>query len=151
MRLDERNPRKLTRDEFRRIDRKESALPSDASQTRSELSKVVNHTLGGIEGRACGLEGRGPELAKRLLIGFHSVPDIGRLVRTAFDIDQERQIAADANRVEMIEEEEAVAAQEILDVVLRANPHRVHAGLVEKIVKARAVEWRRGGLGRRRH
>src|ERR1700722_1548981 len=151
MRLDERDFGEFAGHEFRRISRQKPALYSDPFQTRSELSKVVNHTLGGIEGRAGGLKGRGPELPMVFLVRLHSVSDIGRLVRTAFDIDQERQIAADANRVEMIEEEEAVAAQEILDVVLRANHHGVHAGLVEKIVKARAVEWRRGGLGRRRH
>ena len=95
---------------------------------------MVNHTLCGIEGRAGDLEGWGPELPQGLLIRFHSVPNVGRLVGTAFDIDEERQIAAYANRVEMIEEKEAIAAQEILDVVLRANDHGVHAGLVEEIV-----------------
>ena len=77
--------------------------------------------LRGIEARSRGLESRGPELPEVLLIRFHSVTDISRLVRAAFDVDEERQIAADADRVEMIEEEEPVAADEILDVVLGAR------------------------------
>ena len=80
---------------------------------------MINDTLRGIKARSRGLQRRSPELPKVLLVSFHSVPDIGRLVRTAFDVDQERQITADADRVEMIEEEEPVAAEKILNVVLR--------------------------------
>ena len=75
----------------------------------------------GCRARRC--EGRRPELAELLLVALHAMADIGGLVRAAFDIDENRQIAADADRVEMIEEEEAVAAEEILDVVLGRDHH----------------------------
>ncbi len=117
MRFHESGPWQLASHEFRRVDGQERAL--DPDPFRSKPSKVINSTLGGIEGRSRGLEGRSPELAEVLLIGLHSVPDIGRLIWTPFDVDEERQIAAYADRVEMIEEEEAIPAQEILDVVLR--------------------------------
>ena len=142
MRFDERDPGELARHEFRRIGGQERTLDSDAFQTRSELSKMINNTLRGIKRRSRGLQRRSPELPKVLLISFHSVPDIGRLVRTAFDIDQERQITADADRVEMIEEEEPVAAEKILNVVLGRDHRRVHAGLVEERVQSGAIKWR---------
>src|SRR6516164_4333829 len=110
---------------------------------------MINGELRGIEGRSRRLEDGGPELPKVLLVGLHPVPDIGRLLRAAFDIDEQRQITADANRVEMIEEEEPVAAEEILDVVFRRDHNRVHAGLVEKTVKASAIKRQRSGFGRR--
>ena len=108
---------------------------------------MINRELLGIEGRSCGLESRGPELAAILLVAFHRMHDIGRLFRAAFDIDEKRQITADANRVEMIEEEESVAAGGILNVVLGRDHRGVHAGFVEKRVKARAIKGRRRGFG----
>ena len=78
------------------------------------------------------------------------MPDIDRLLRAAFDVNEKGQIAADADRVEMIEEEEPVAAEQILDVVLGGDDRRVHARFVKQIVEARAVERQRSGAGRRR-
>jgi hypothetical protein len=40
------------------------------------------------------------------------------LFRLALAIDQRRQIAADTHRIHRVEEEEAVAAKQVLDVVL---------------------------------
>ena len=136
--------------EFRRIGGQERALDADALHLRGKFCKMIDRELRGIEGRSRSLEGRGPELPKVLLVGFHPVPDIGRLFRPAFDIDEKRQITADANGVEMIEEEEPIAAEEILDVVLGRDHHCVHAGLVKEIVKARAVKWKRCRFGDRR-
>ena len=97
---------------------KNARFDPDALHLRAELCEMINRELRGIEGRSRGLESRGPELAEILLVAFHRMPDIGRFVRAAFDIDEKRQITADANCVEMIEEEESVAAEEILNVVL---------------------------------
>ena len=78
------------------------------------------------------------------------MPDIDRLLRAAFDVNEKGQIAADADRVEMVEEEEPVAAEQILDVVLGGDDRRVHARFVKQIVEARAVERQRSAAGRRR-
>ena len=114
--------------------------------SRRKLCEMIDRELRGVEARARRLEGRSPELAELLLISFHPVPDIGRLVRAAFDVNEKGQIAADADRVEMVEEKEPVAAEEILNVVLGGDHRRVHAGLVEERVEARAVKWRRRGF-----
>src|ERR1700722_13759755 len=110
---------------------------------------MINNTLPGIKARSRCLQRRSPELPKVLLVSFHSVPDIDRLVQAAFDVDEERQIATDADRVEMIEEEEPVAAEKILNVVLGRDHRRVHAGLVEERVEPGAIKWRRRGLSLR--
>jgi hypothetical protein len=60
-----------------------------------------------------------------------------------------QKIAADADRVEMIEEEEPVAAEKILNVVLGRDHHGIHAGLVEERVQSGAVKSRRRGFGLR--
>ena len=57
-------------------------------------------------------------------------------------IDEQRQVAADPDRVEMIEEEEAVPADKVLDVVLGRDDQDVDAGLVEEIVELRRIERR---------
>src|SRR5579863_9153967 len=115
MRLDELNLGEFASHELRRIGGQKRALDADAFHVRGELAEMIDGELRGVEGCASGLEGRRPELAEVLLVGFHPVPDIGRLLRASFDIDEQGQIAADADRVEMIEEEEPVAAEQILD------------------------------------
>ena len=130
---------------------RKGALDADALHIRGELCEMIDRELRGIEPRSRRLEDGGPELAQLLLVGFHPVPDIDRLLRAAFDVDEKGQIAADADRVEMVEEEEPVAAEQILDVVLGGDHRRVHARLIEETVKARAVERQRSGAGRRRH
>ena len=66
--------------------------------------------------------------------------DIGGALGCAPEIDEERQIAAQARGVLAVEEEEAIAAEQILDVVLRRGDHHVDADLVEKIVQASGIE-----------
>ena len=111
---------------------------------------MINRELRGVERRSRRLEDGSPELAQVPLVGFHPVPDIDRLLRAAFDVNEKGQIAAHPDRVEMIEKEEPVAAEQILDVVLGGDDRRVHARFVKQIVKARAVERQRSGAGRRR-
>ena len=140
MRFDERDPRKLARHELRRVGGQESALDADALQIRGEFGEMIRRELRRIEARARRPEGRSPELAELLLIRFHPVPDIGRLVRPAFDVNEHGQVPADADRVEMIEEEEPVAAEQVLNVMLGRDHDGVHAGLVEELVEARGVK-----------
>ena len=95
---------------------------SDALHFGAKLSQMIDDDAARNRGVAPAVWKAGVQnLPELLLVELHPVPDIGRLIRAAFDVDQKRQIAADADRVEMIEEEEPVAAEEILDVVLRAR------------------------------
>ena len=85
-----------------------------------------------------------PEPAQLALEVLHRVADIGGILGLAADVDEDRQVAAEADRVEMREEEEAVgAADEILDVVLRGGEEDVDACLVEQRVQMAAVEGER--------
>ena len=58
-----------------------------------------------------------PEFSEIALVGLHAAADIGSLLGLALAIDQRRQVAADADRIHRVEEEEAVSAEQILDVV----------------------------------
>ena len=65
----------------------------------------------------------------------------------ALHIKENRQVAADADRIEMIEEEEPVAAEKILDVVLGRHNQGVDPGLLHQRVQPARIEgnWRRPG------
>ena len=65
----------------------------------------------------------------------------------AFHVEEDRQVAADADRVEMIEEEEPVAAEKILDVVLGGDDQGIDPGVLHQRVQPACVErdGRRGG------
>jgi hypothetical protein len=61
----------------------------------------------------------------------------------AFAIDEHRQVAADADGLHRVEEKEAIAAEEVLRVVLRRRQEHVYAGVVEQLVELCCVEWQR--------
>ena len=63
----------------------------------------------------------------------------------ALRIDEDRQITADADRVEMVEEEEPVSAEQILDVVFGSHDQRIDAGFLHQFVETLGVERRRNG------
>ena len=88
---------------------------------------------------------RRPERLVLALEVLQAMAEIGRLVRRALGIDQDRQIAAKPHRIHVVEEEGAVAAEQILHVVLGGRDQHVDAGLVHQTVEPRGVE-RGGGL-----
>ena len=89
-----------------------------------------------------------PEAAVLALEALHGAADVGRALGLALLVDHGRQIARDAHRLHGIEEVEAIAAEQILDVVLRGRDDDVEAGLIHQSVEALAVERRRfGGNG----
>src|SRR5204863_6978444 len=101
-------------------------LDPDALHVGAELLEVIDGKLGGVERTAGGgIDARHPELAEVALVGLHRMADIGGAVAFAAHIDKHRKVAAHADRVEMVEEEEAVAAEEVLDIVLGGEDDRV--------------------------
>jgi hypothetical protein len=75
-----------------------------------------------------------------MLIALHVVADEGRLVGLPLGIDHDRQIAADAERIHVIEEERPMPAQEILHVVLRGREQNVHAGVIHQAIEPCGIE-----------
>jgi hypothetical protein len=118
VRFDELDAGELAAQQIRRVGGQECALYSDALDLWAKPSEIVGRMLRGVEARTRHLKGWRPELPEVLLVGLHQIPDIGRLVGATSDVDEQRQIAANANRVEMIEEKEPVATEKLLDVVL---------------------------------
>ena len=80
-----------------------------------------------------------------MLKGFEPVADIGGLFRLPLRIDQHRQIARDAGRIHDVEEIGAVAAEQVLHIVLGGGEHHVDAGRVHQPVEAGMIE--RNGEG----
>ena len=148
MRLDEFDLRKRPAQQIVRVGRQERALNADALQRQADFGEVVGGQLRGVEAGASGGLARHPELAEIALVGFHGMADIGAEIGAAFDIDQDRQIAADPDRIKVVEKEEPIAAEQILDVVLRRDQRRVDAGLIEQRVEAVVVERHRGSPAR---
>jgi hypothetical protein len=80
---------------------------------------------------------------------FQPVADEGGLLGSAFGIDHDRQIAAHPHRVHVVEEEGAMAAEQILDVVLGGRQQDVDAGILHQVVEPAGVE--RNVVGGQRH
>ena len=74
------------------------------------------------------------------LVAFKAMAEERRLLRRALGVDQQRQIAADAHGVHVVEEDGAVAAQQVLDVVLGVGDQDIDAGIVHEPVEALGVE-----------
>ena len=68
------------------------------------------------------------------------MPEIGRLLRRAFRIDQRRQVAAQPHRIHRFEKEGAVTAEQVLHVVLRGREQHIDIGLVHEAVEPIHVE-----------
>ena len=92
---------------------------------------------------SCGrLNDAGPELAKLLLVAFKRVSDIGRIVGAALLIDHNRQIAAHPDSIHVVEEEKAIAAKQILHIVLGGRNEDIDALVFEQDVESRRIEGR---------
>ena len=126
---------------FLRIGGEEGALDADHGVLAVELAEPLDHR-GHRALRSPGLdEFRHPELAELPLVVLHRVADIGRVLRLAADIDEERQVAGKADRVEMGEEEETIGvADQVLDVMLGGNDEDVDPGPLHERIEQLAVE-----------
>ena len=123
------------------VGRQEGGLHAHPADAVAELPDMGQRLLHGS--RAAGVAqvecGR-PEPAQFLLVGLHGAADVGRVLGLALAVDQRRQIAAGADRIHGVEEEEAVAAQQILDVVLGGGDQHVDAGVVHQPVEPAGIE-----------
>ena len=150
LRLDELRLRQSGAQHALGVGGQEGALDADAFRFRPERRELLDRELHSVgAGARRRVEGRDPESVQLPLIILHRMPNIGRALRMALRIDEERQIAADADRVEMVEEEEPVSAEQILDVVFRRHDQRVDAGFLHQFVETAGVERRRDGHPRR--
>ena len=124
-----------------RVGRQEGPLDADPLRLPPELAHVVDRLQHGVGARPHrGVDFRHPEAAEVALVGLHRMAEIAGELRVTLRVDEEGQIAADADRVEMIEEEEPVAAEQVLDVVLRRDDEEVDARLVHQLVEKVGVE-----------
>ena len=79
---------------------------------------------------------------------LQAMADVSRLLGRAFRVDQHRQIAGDAGRIHVVEEVGAMAAEQILHIVLGGRQHHVDAGLIHQAIKAIVIEGDREPFGR---
>jgi hypothetical protein len=69
--------------------------------------------------------------------------EISGFLRRAFRIDQHRQIPAQSHRIHVVEEKCAVAAKQILHIVLGGGDEDIDAGHVHEAIEAIRVERNR--------
>ncbi len=130
-----------------RIHRQEAELGPDAARLGARLADMVDRLLHHVDraGRR-GLRLAHPEGIVLLLEAFQPVAEIGRPVGRALGIDEDRQVAAEPHRVHVVEKEGAVAAEQILHIVLGGREQQVDAGLLHQKVEPVGVE--RNGAAR---
>src|SRR5215475_8911297 len=127
------------------IDRQKTELGADPARLCSQFARVVDRLLHRIDGAGrIGLRLRHPERIVFLLKAFHAMPEITRLLPGALGIDEHRQIAAQSHRIHGLEEKGAMAAEQVLHIVLRGRDQDVDPGLVHQTIQAIRIERDRG-------
>ena len=133
---------------FRGVIGQEAKFGGDAFRFQARLLHDVDRLLHGIgRGVGDGLRLRRPQRLGLVLEAFQAVADIAGLLRLAFRIDEDRQIAGDAGGIHVVEEIGAVAAEQILHIVLGGGEQHVDAGLVHQPVEAGVIERNGEALG----
>ena len=101
------------------VDRHEPGFDADPRCRCTDLPQMGDRRRHRIERTPIAeLRLPGPMRCQFVLETFHRIAEIGSFFRPAARIYQDRQITALANRIHPLEEEIAVAAQKILNVVL---------------------------------
>src|SRR5262249_48913614 len=102
---------------------------------------MLDSLLHGVDGApGIGLRFRRPHRLNFALEFLQAVADVGGLLRRALWIDENWQIARHAGRVHVIEKIRAMAAKQILHIVLRRRDDDVNAGFFHQPVEAVMVE-----------
>src|SRR4029079_12203343 len=115
------------------IGRQETHFDAYGPDRMVEPPQIIGAELHRIDGPpAPGLDGRSPELVELLLVALERIAEIRRLVGPAFRIDENGEVAANPDRVHVVEEKEAITAEQILDVVLRRYDQGVDAGFIHQ-------------------
>jgi hypothetical protein len=127
------------------VHRQERQLGADAAGLDAGAADVGDRLLHGVDRAGIvALLHRRPERMVVALEVLQAMAEIRSLVRRAFGIDQDRQVTAEPHCIHVIEEERAMAAEQVLHIVLRRRDQHVHAGLVHQPVKAGGVKRDRG-------
>ena len=62
------------------------------------------------------------------------------LVGSTLGIDYDRQVAADAQRIHIVEKDRALCTQKVLDVMLRGHQQDIYASILHEPVELRSIE-----------
>ena len=125
------------------IGRQECELGANALGLCDELARVFDRLLHDVHrARAFDVELRHPERLHLVLVVLHAVAEEARFVRFAFCVNEYRQVAREAHRIHRFEKERAMAAEQVLHIVLRRHEQHVHAGVVHQPVQPFGVERR---------
>src|SRR5258706_6412003 len=89
---------------------------------------------------AGGAEFRDPRRRDLTLVGLQPMADIAGLVGGALGVDHDRQIAADAERIHVIEEDRPLRIEHVLHIVLGGGQQYVEAGLLHQPIKLGGIE-----------
>src|ERR1700731_1824189 len=112
---------------------------------RRQAAQVIDGLFHHVDGaRALGIDLGHPERFYLVLKTLHAMAEEAGLLRRAFAVDEHRQVAAQTHRVHGFEEEGAVAAEQVLHVMLRRRDQNIDARLVHEPVEERGIE--RGGV-----
>jgi hypothetical protein len=68
------------------------------------------------------------------------VAKIGGLAQVAFNVDENRQIAADPHGIHVVKEESTVAAEEVLHIVFGRRDKHVEAGLFHQAIEPAGIK-----------
>ena len=78
---------------------------------------------------------RHPEWRIFVLPLFHGVGDIGCLLALPLNVHDDWQVPAMTDGIHRRKEEEFVATQQVLDVVLRRNQKHIQSGIIHQAVQ----------------
>src|SRR5688572_22304454 len=87
-----------------------------------------------------------PKPAELLLEDFQAVCKVSTTCQAALQIYKDGEIAAHSEGVHVVEEDEAVAAEQVLNVVLRRHDEEVQLRVFQKAIEARRIERSRTGI-----
>src|SRR6266850_56299 len=73
-------------------------------------------------------------------LGLQPMADIAGLVGGALGVDHDRQIAADAERIHVIEEDRPLRIEHVLHIVLGGGQQHVEAGFLHQPIKLGGIE-----------
>ncbi len=119
----------------------ETGLDADPRSGTADLAEMLGGTGGGVRrAPAGGVHRRRPERMVLVLARFEAVADIGGVIGPALLVDHDGQIAAVADGVHGGEEDELVAAEHVLDIVLRGGDQHVEIGFFHQPVDTALIE-----------
>src|SRR4051794_9913635 len=109
----------------------------------TELFDMLDSSFGRVErSPARRLDDRRRNGSQLALETLHAITDIKRVFGPAPLINDDRKIAADADRIHRVEKEEAVATQQVLDVMPRGGDEDIEVRLPHQPVELRHIERR---------